>query len=62
MSEPVVSVMLAPAELHLTTEALQTYISDFGHEDHELIDQARAVLAKLAAARVHTLVDGDAAR
>lgn len=57
MSEPMVPVLLTPAELHLATEALQTYISDFGHEDHELIDQARAVLAKLAAAPTLTEVD-----
>jgi hypothetical protein len=50
MSEPMVPIMLTAAELKLVTNTLETYISDFGHENHELIEQARAVMAKLAAA------------
>ena len=47
MSTPAVAVTLTTAELHLLHNALQTYLSDFGHEDHDLIEQTRLLIAKL---------------
>lgn len=54
MSEPVVAVRLTSAELQLLTNALHTYLSDFGHEDYDLIVRTRQVLAKLSVAAATT--------
>ena len=50
MSAPCTTVELTDAELRLLRNALQTYLSDFGHEDHELIVATRQLIAKLAPA------------
>lgn len=44
------TVELDASECRLLRNALQTYLSDFGHEDHELIVATRGLLAKLSAA------------
>jgi hypothetical protein len=38
---------LTPAELKLTHTALRSLLADLSHEDHELLDIVRSVLAKL---------------
>lgn len=49
MTEAMVVLELTPAQRRLVENALQTYLSDFGHEDYDLIAETRAVLAKLQA-------------
>ena len=44
---PTTSIELDESERHLLRNALQTYLSDFGHEDHELIVATRQLIAKL---------------
>jgi hypothetical protein len=50
MSGPGTPVELDEAERRLLRNALQTYLSDFGHEDHELIVATKRLLDKLTAA------------
>jgi hypothetical protein len=38
---------LTPAQLRITWTALRSYLDDFGHDEHEVREIARAVLAKL---------------
>lgn len=52
MSEPITSVDLTAAELHLIKNALDTYLSVFGHEDADLLGQTHAAIAKFAAVTV----------
>jgi len=47
MSAPCTNVELTDDERRLLRNALQTYLSDFGHEDHELIVATRRLLEKL---------------
>ncbi len=47
MSAPVKPVELTDAERRLLRNALTTYLSDFGHEDHELIVATKRLIAKL---------------
>ena len=44
---PTTSVELDESERRLLRNALQTYLSDFGHEDHELIVATKQLIAKL---------------
>ncbi len=48
------TVELTEAERHLARNALETYLSDFGHENHDLIVATRQLIAKLAAADAAT--------
>jgi hypothetical protein len=47
MSAPCTTVELSDVELRLLHNALETYLSDFGHEDHELIVAARRLITRL---------------
>jgi hypothetical protein len=47
MSAPCTTLELSSAELRLLRNALETYLSDFGHEDHELIVATRLLIARL---------------
>lgn len=47
MSAPVTSIELTETERRLLRNALQTYLSDFGHEDHELIVATKRLIEKL---------------
>jgi hypothetical protein len=38
---------LTEDELRTTTAALRSFLGDFGHDEHEVRDQVRAVLRKL---------------
>ena len=38
---------LTPAQLKITWTALKSYLDDFGHDERDVQDIARAVLAKL---------------
>jgi hypothetical protein len=38
---------LTPAQLKITWTALRSYLGDFGHDEHDVQEIARAVLAKL---------------
>ena len=51
MSQPVrtVPVELPLSDWRLVEAALRSFLSDFGHDEAEVIDQIRAVLAKLPA-------------
>lgn len=48
MSAPTTSVELTDSERQLLRNALETYLSDFGHEDHELIVATKRLIEKLA--------------
>jgi hypothetical protein len=49
MTEPIVTtVALTEAELRLVEHALHAYLNDFGHDESDVIDRTRAVLAKLS--------------
>jgi hypothetical protein len=45
--EPVYDLRLTAAELKVTHAALQSYFDDFGHDEGEVQDVVRGVLAKL---------------
>ena len=45
--EPVSDLRLTAAELKVTFNALKSYFDDFGHEEREIQDIVRGVLAKL---------------
>ena len=47
MSAPTTTVELTEAERQLLRNALETYLSDFGHEDHELIVATKRLIEKL---------------
>ena len=49
MSAPCTTIELTDVERRLLHNALETYLSDFGHEDHELIVAARQLIAKVDA-------------
>jgi len=44
------TVHLTDAELALTRNAMQSYLSIFGHDEADVLDQIRKVIAKLNAA------------
>jgi hypothetical protein len=41
------SVELTDEELHIVREALHSFLSDFGHEEQDVVAQIKRVLAKL---------------
>lgn len=47
MSAPCTTLELNDAELRLLHNALETYLSDFGHEDHDLIVATRLLIGRL---------------
>jgi hypothetical protein len=47
MSAPCTTLQLSGAELRLLRNALETYLSAFGHDEHEFIDATRLLLARL---------------
>jgi hypothetical protein len=47
---------LKDEEAHLMSEALLTYISDFGHDEAEILQRAHQVLAKVERARTAPVV------
>jgi hypothetical protein len=50
---------LTPAELKVTHTALKSLLDDFGHDERDVQDIIRAVLAKLPAEREIRLIDLD---
>jgi hypothetical protein len=55
-------VDLTPEELKLTHSALRSLLADMSHEDHDLLDIVRGVLAKLPPAEEITAIRIDTAR
>jgi len=55
------TIELTEAERRLVRNALETYLSDFGHENHDLIVATRQVIAKLAATDTATAAVGTGA-
>ncbi|HET6210566.1 MAG TPA: hypothetical protein VFD94_09310 [Jatrophihabitans sp.] len=45
-----ITLNLTADEAHLVTEALLAYISDFGHDEADILHHARQVLAKVEGA------------
>jgi hypothetical protein len=45
------TIELTPDELRLVREAVHAFLDDFGHEEQEVVNALRAVLAKIEAAR-----------
>jgi hypothetical protein len=41
---------LTPEELRLVREAIRAFMNDFGHEEQDVVNALRAILAKLEAA------------
>jgi hypothetical protein len=41
------TIELTPEELRLVREALRSFLDDFGHEEQDVVNAVRAVLAKL---------------
>jgi len=50
MPQSAISVEFTAEELQLLRNALETYLSDFGHENHDVVRRAHDMIAKLAAA------------
>jgi hypothetical protein len=48
---------LTPAQLKITWTALKSYLDDFGHDEHDVQQIAREVLAKLPEERSITAID-----
>ena len=45
------TIELNPEELRLVREAVHAFVDDFGHEEQDIVNALRAILAKLDAAR-----------
>ena len=45
------TIELTADELRLVREAIRSFLDDFGHEEQEVVNALRAVLAKIEAAR-----------
>lgn len=45
------TIELTPEELRLVREALRAFLDDFGHEEQDVVNAVRAVLAKIEATR-----------
>jgi hypothetical protein len=45
------TIELTPAELRLVREAVRAFLNDFGHEEQDVVNALRSVLAKIEAAR-----------
>jgi len=41
------TLQLSPEELRITRAALRSFLQDFGHDERDVVDSIRAVLAKL---------------
>jgi hypothetical protein len=50
MPQSAISIELTADELQLLRNALETYLSDFGHDNHDVVRRTHDVIAKLAAA------------
>jgi hypothetical protein len=44
------TIDLTPEELRLAREALRAFLDDFGHEEQDVVNKLRALLAKIEAA------------
>jgi hypothetical protein len=44
------TIELTPDELRLLREAVHAFLDDFGHEEQEVVNALRALLAKIEAA------------
>jgi hypothetical protein len=45
------TIELTPDELRLVREAVHAFLDDFGHEEQDVVNALRAVLAKIEAAQ-----------
>jgi hypothetical protein len=45
------AIQLDDEELRLLREAVKTFMDDFGHEEQDIVNALRALLAKIEAAR-----------
>jgi UDP-N-acetylmuramate-alanine ligase len=45
------TIELTPEELRLLREAVHAFVDDFGHEEQDIVNALRAILAKLDDAR-----------
>jgi hypothetical protein len=45
------AIELDDEELRLLREAVKTFLDDFGHEEQDIVNALRALLAKIDAAR-----------
>jgi hypothetical protein len=45
------TIELTPDELRLVRAAVRAFLDDFGHEEQDVVNALRAVLAKIEAAR-----------
>jgi hypothetical protein len=45
------TIELTPDELRLVREAVHAFLDDFGHEEQDVVNALRAVLAKVEAAQ-----------
>ena len=45
------AIELTPDELRLVREAVHAFLNDFGHEEQDVVNALRAVLAKIEAAQ-----------
>ena len=43
------TIELTPEELQLMRAALHSFLDDFGHDEHDVVDRIKALLAKLPA-------------
>ena len=41
------TIELTPEELRLVREAIRAFMNDFGHEEQDVVNALRAILAKL---------------
>jgi hypothetical protein len=56
MSEPMTTgTALTAADLHVISNALETYLSDFTHDDAGLITEIRRVMAKIATLQIEQI-------
>lgn len=51
MTAPLITVQFTEAEFEMLNHAVRSFLSDFGHDEADIINQLRGLLAKLAAAR-----------
>lgn len=58
--QPAYDLHLTAAELKVTWNALRAYFDDFGHEESEVLEVARGILAKLPGEHEIRAIDLDA--
>ena len=51
MTTPVITLELTAHELTLIENALRSFMSDFGHDEADVLDAVRQLIDKVAAAR-----------